>query len=103
MKRITRPRKNAVTFECGGGWGDAINWNEPSMTDVHGWKRNKPQPGDVLLSDMRSGRKGVFIFQSIQNCGDPPDMFFAKVHGVGYTDDADFEIPPVPKGGFFFA
>ena len=81
--------KDAKIFKTGGGWGNAINWLETSTNKkgeycVVGWKTPKPKKGDKLETQMESGKIGVFVFTKIEICGDPPDMFFGNVVGLGY-------------------
>jgi hypothetical protein len=77
-------------FEIGGGWGNSIQWSsfgkETQGTRVHGWKTPRPNVGDWLVSDMRSGGKGVFRFMEMDYKNDPRDMFFATVEGIDYLD-----------------
>lgn len=74
------------TYTIGGGWGNAINWQAWDRRGVVGWKRHRPQVGDILLSPMESGRTGKFEFIKVDYCADPPDMFFATVKQVGYVE-----------------
>lgn len=63
----------------------------------------RPARGDVLLCSTRSGRKAVWIVQSIT----APSRDI-KVEGAtqgialpcGYLEDCGFEIPPSPQKGF---
>ena len=91
-RKLKKPSKEAVTFEAGGGWGDAIGYSEYPYR-VHGWKQRKPVKGDVLTTQMKSGKMLVSIFQQIDRCGDPPDMFFAVVEPIGYSDEVNFTLP----------
>lgn len=84
-------RKDAITYQIGGGWGNAINWvdkkefdGKRSIFSVVGWKTPKPRVGDLLTCPMKSGKIARFIFKEIENTQDPPDMFFADVGFVGY-------------------
>jgi hypothetical protein len=69
-------------------WGNAISWTSPeqfekpwtdeSRFDVCGFKPRIPKVGDTLLAEFQ--RSWVtFEFAEVRPCGDPPDMFFAKV------------------------
>lgn len=98
---LLKPRADADLYQIGGGWGDRISWwPENQLTHVSGHKTPKPQAGDVLICEMKSGKTGVWIFQNIDHCGDPPDMFFADVNPIGYSDEIDFELPGPPKDPF---
>jgi hypothetical protein len=86
------PRAGAKLYECGGGWGNAINFiNYPEQ--VYGFKRDFPVRGDILTCAMQSGKTLVLIFNKIEPCGDPSDMFFASVTPAGYTDEIKFTLP----------
>jgi hypothetical protein len=50
---------------------------------------------------MVSGKTGVYIFQKIEPSSNVWDMFFATVHGVGYTDEVKFKLPERQKSLFF--
>ncbi len=73
-----------------GGWGR--DWH--FMDYKHDAKTNKigghqtplPRVADEFHSPMSSGKVGVFTVVSVDYCGDPPDMFFAKVRFTGYAD-----------------
>lgn len=48
---------------------------------IVGWMWRKPEPGQTLLSEFTSSWM-QFEFVSVSPCGDPPDMFFAKVKPI---------------------
>ncbi len=48
-------------FRMGGTWGDSISWFDVARLEVVGWKTPKPKVGDVILSQMQSGRTGRFV------------------------------------------
>jgi hypothetical protein len=81
-----QPRKDASIFEIGGGWGDAIHWQDTENPRVVGWKTPMPREGDILVSPMESGKRGKFVFGKIEACGDPRDMFFASLRFLGYVE-----------------
>jgi hypothetical protein len=89
---ISLLKKEPVVFYVGGGWGNAINWNDVEGRRVVGWKFNPPEVGDELRSQMQSGKIGRFVFVNIDRPGDPPDMFFADVALIGYTDGSPLPI-----------
>ncbi|HEY1806069.1 MAG TPA: hypothetical protein VGG45_16465 [Terracidiphilus sp.] len=98
---LLSPRPDADLYEIGGGWSDRISWwSENQLTRVYGHKTPKPRAGDVLTCEMKSGKTGVWIFQSIEHCNDPPDMFFADVNPIGYTDEIAFSLPTPPQSPF---
>lgn len=78
-------------FTMGGGWGDAINWENPerfskpfdekTKFEVVGWKSPKPEHGDTLKAEFEKSWIW-FRFVKVKPCGDPPDMFFATVVAV---------------------
>ena len=75
----------------GGGWGNAINFSDfkagEEKQKVYGCKHRFPVEGDVVQVPMQSGKKGYWLFVSIEPCGDPRDMFFATVEALGYEDE----------------
>lgn len=85
-------------YTQGGMWGRNISF-------PRGWKRDqiqqrvaghwspKPRKGDLLFVEMQSGKTAVCIFDEVEHCGDPPDMFFGYVSTLGYTDE--LEIYPL--------
>lgn len=79
-------------YEFGGGWGDAIDWTDPSQFDVTplspdaryrcvGWKRCIPKVGQTASAEFMKSRL-VFEFVEVEPCGDPRDMFFATVKPI---------------------
>lgn len=79
-------------FKVGGGWGNAINWcgteqfekkelNVDNIFDCHGWKDIKPKVGQTLLAEFVKSWM-LFEFVEVKPCGDPQDMFFAKVKPI---------------------
>ena len=98
---LTVPREGAALYECGGVWGDKISFSPSGQIKrVVGWKQIIPEAGDVLICPMQSGKTEVFIFQKVERCGNPDDMFFADVYGVGYTGEVEFDLPPPPVNPF---
>lgn len=80
-------KENPTVYKIGGGWGDSIQWSEDKARwRVHGWKYRIPEVGDELRAAMTSGKTCRFVFLRIDRCWDPPDMFFADVYPVAYTD-----------------
>jgi hypothetical protein len=73
------------------GWGNSIawsdatefetNWNENSVFRVHGWQSKIPKVGQTLLGEFNTTWT-KFEFVEVERCGDPRDMFFAKVKPV---------------------
>lgn len=100
---ITKPRKDALCFKVGGFWGDSIKFQgyqtDSEKQHVVGWKTPRPVVGDILIADMESGKTGVWVFQKIEYCNDPRDMFFADVLAQGHSDDPElgFVVPPVSR------
>lgn len=98
--KTPEPRKNARLFKIGGGWGNAVEWMTWD-TRVNGWKTPTPVDGDILTCEMKSGKTAVWIFDKVEPCGDPADMFFATVAPVGYTDEIKFALPSEQNGDPF--
>lgn len=87
-------------YKIGGGWGNHIGWSDLKEFDtpkerfhVYGHQPRKPQKGDFLTAEMKSGKTAVFVFADVTYCGDPPDMFFGAVDFIGYSD----EVKGLPK------
>jgi len=97
--RSAEPWRPGYAFALGGGWGNAINWQDWERRRVVGWKQRHPKMGDRLDAEMQSGRVAVFRFTNVEPCLDPRDMFFASVEDMGYADD--FPLPPVEKRSLF--
>lgn len=84
-------------FTIHSGWGHHIEWREDfSNRKVWGHLPDLPEAGDYLEAEMKSGRKAIFRFVSVDRQRDPPDMFFGKVEDVGYRDEIDCEALGVP-------
>ncbi len=77
----------SMTFQIGGGWGNAVNWFDLDKLRVVGWQSRRPNVGDGLLAEMVSGRTYVYRFVAVDYKLDPPDMFFGTVKAVCYLDD----------------
>lgn len=81
-----------TVYKIGGGWGDRIEWFDQDTTltpkkrklKLNGWKENIPECGDVIDSEMQSGKIGRFVFTQVKRCSDPQDMFFGEVVFIGY-------------------
>lgn len=86
-----KPRDDARTFDTRGSetWGDSVKWWNVEQKRVYGWTSPRPRVGDVLKSEMRSGKIGVFVFVEVETFHDPEDMFFGNVRFVRYE-----EAPP---------
>lgn len=90
------PRKDAKEFVLTGDrhWGNSITWSGGAPAGwgpgrVVGWSPVIPVPGDILLVQMHRGWS-QWIFQSVERSGNPADMFFADVTGLGeYIDPVD--------------
>lgn len=73
-------------------WGDNIFFQKMEDKDgirrtinrVTGWMTPIPEVGDELRCPMQSGKTGRFKITKVDECGDPPDMFFATVEAIGY-------------------
>lgn len=89
--KLMRPRKDARIFRPGGVWGDAIGYMR-FPDKVHGHKQTFPRPGDILITRMAHGADLVSIFQTVEPCGNPNDMFFADVEPIGRVDEVPIEV-----------
>lgn len=67
----------------GDGWN--FYWTDFDDRTICGHS-GRPQAGDVFTSKMESGKIGVFEVVSVRWCGDPSNMYFAKVKDVGYWE-----------------
>jgi hypothetical protein len=86
FKRKPKNTEPPHVYEFGGGWGDALTWDDFREGRCHGFKRRIPKIGDLAVAKMESGRKLVCKFTKVEPCGDPVDMFFANVEMVDYAD-----------------
>jgi len=81
----------------GGPWGDHIELESGpplSATNrtlrVHGWKSRRPLAGDLIWVEFQSGKARLCIFEKVEYCSDPGDMFFASCYVtdiVGVRED----------------
>ena len=78
VKRKTYIAANRV-FRMGGGWGNAINWQDVDKGRVVGWKTPKPKVGDLVIINMEKGEPLVSRFLEIEHCEHVGDMFFGMV------------------------
>lgn len=74
-------------YEVSNGWGDTVVFTNYTPLSVTGHKTPVPEVGDYLLSEMESGKEGVFVFDNVERMADPPDQFFASVSWLGYVED----------------
>jgi hypothetical protein len=91
------PKDSARIFTPHKGWGNAIGWTSELVDGVgtlSGFKsfpKYAPGVGDIFIANLVSGKKGIFIFTSVEHCGDPSDMFFADIVAWKYLEDASEE------------
>ena len=78
-----------TSYYIGGTWGYHVQWLDFPNGRVWGHYTPRPKIGDLLYSEMQSGRTGVFRFTVVDLPYDPPDMFFGTVEDVGYLDELD--------------
>lgn len=87
----TKPRKNYCVYNQGGAWGQNITVEikdrDRGILSHSGHWTPKPVKGDILLTQFQSGRVVVSVFTKVENCGNPPDMFFAESKCLGYLDE----------------
>lgn len=70
-----------------GSWGRSVQFKDEHFKDVYGWLTPLPQRGDTILFKMESGKIGKYQFTDVRPCGDPTDMFFGTVKGLGYVTE----------------
>lgn len=74
----------------GGGWGDNVSimdWpkkDDEDLASVVGHKNPPPRVGDELVVPLKSGKKMLCEFVSVNLCGDPADMFFGDIKVLEY-------------------
>jgi hypothetical protein len=57
---------------------------------ISGWSFDV-DAGDLVYSEMKSGKIGVFRIVSVKRMNDPRDQYFAKVEDVGYEGEVRTE------------
>lgn len=92
IKSIQATNKDPKTYKKWEhtGWGDAINItkvNEDGTFRIVGWLWHKPKNGDYLIYKVSSGKKAKGLICEVEYCGDPHDMFFAKVIPLEYYEE----------------
>lgn len=83
--------KEQHKYKIQGGWGTAIQFmhheefkgsiTEASRFTIYGFQSRLPQVGDILEAELKKSWMW-FEFVSVDLCGDPTDMFFAKVKPI---------------------
>ena len=68
------------------GWGDAIHWRDFQKRKLYGHLYERPKLGDIINSEMQSGKVGQFVVVEVEYMRDPPDQFFCKVSDFGYKE-----------------
>ena len=68
------------------GWGDTIAWTDYKTRRLHGHLPERPKVGDIINSEMESGKVGQFVVVEVEYMRDPPDQFFCKVSDLGYKE-----------------
>lgn len=82
-------------YQMCSNWGHRISWTRPEQFekdhdketrfDVNGHQSRIPEIGDLLAADFRKSTR-LFVFVSVERCGDPCDMFFAQVKCIEVRD-----------------
>lgn len=90
----SKKAEKPIMFEMFGGWGNRIQWEDFSKRTIVGWKQKTPRIGDLIRCPMQSGNDGLFRVTSVEESGDPADMFFAETEPAGYLDDYKGEYIP---------
>ena len=74
-------------------WGHAIHFPKERKKDltwrVDGFHTPLPSVHDTFLTKGKGGDDLVFIFIEVEPCGDPRDMYFAKVGCIRKATEAD--------------
>lgn len=79
------------TFELGGSWGDAIEWQynipdtENRKARVSGWKEIKPKVDDFIIGEFSDGIR-KYKFTDVQYFSDPRDMFNGTIEFVEFIE-----------------
>jgi predicted nucleic acid-binding protein len=63
----------------------------------------KPEKGDYVTCQMKSGKVGVFQVVKVDHCRDPDDMFFADVKPLGYADEMNIPDEAPSKTGLMLS
>ena len=83
-------------FRIHEGWGHHIEFMDWDTRKIHGHLPNRPEVGDYLEAEMKSGKIALFRFTEVDLMYDPPDQFFGTVEDVGYRDEVDCKALGVP-------
>lgn len=71
-------------------WGNTIEWwKRPGPLgkgEIVGWLTPLPQTDDLLVTEMTSGKFGVYRITDVKWRRDPRDMFYATVRFEGYKE-----------------
>ncbi len=68
-------------------WGDniqIIDKTEMEKLTITGWLSRKPVAGDEICFKMQSQKVAKYSVISVEDCSDPPDMFFANLEFRDY-------------------
>ena len=97
LKRWFKPRlrKDYYTYNYSNKvWGHHFEFVDkissegmPRTIDVWGHYTPRPVNGDLLKMKMQSGRTMLWAILNCEYPGDPHDMFFATIYGLGYSDE----------------
>lgn len=56
---------------------------------VHGHWTPTPEDGDIIITEMESGRIAEFEFFDVKCPGNPSDQYFAKAALKGYLNESE--------------
>lgn len=73
------PSKEPRIYKPKHGWGNAIYILDWERAQLSGHLTPVPSVGDYFVTQMASGRWGVFKITEVDQMRDPPDMFFAII------------------------
>lgn len=69
------------------GWGDSINWSDYPKRQMVGWLQRRPEKGDEIRMEMKSGKIARYVVLEVEHCSNPDDMWFASVMDIGYVGE----------------
>lgn len=80
-------RHEPKTYQKTSEWGNAISFEvkPDGSLSTYGHLADKPQRGDLLQLEMKSGKMALYEFTKVKYCYDPRDMFFADAEFKEYA------------------
>lgn len=68
-------------------WEKPTGEGTPRELKVWGHYTPRPQNGDLVKMAMKSGRTVLWVVTDCEYPGDPHDMFYCTLYGLGYQDE----------------